>query len=97
MLESLVVRCVHCDGDVAWLRKYVRNMLRINWLLINHLLHLVGLTFIYLCVRKFSYPEEPLFCSNYFTNTEENIPYEVVIDVFYDAVIVSYCAAGVAK
>jgi hypothetical protein len=29
-------------------RKHARNMLRINWLLINHLLHLVGCTFIYL-------------------------------------------------
>jgi hypothetical protein len=29
-------------------RKHARNMLRIDWLLINHLLRLVGCTFIYL-------------------------------------------------
>jgi hypothetical protein len=31
-------------------RKYARNMLRIDWLLINHLLHLVRYTFIYLTI-----------------------------------------------
>jgi len=43
------------------------------------------------------WPQESVFCSNYFTNTEENVPYGAVIDVFYDAAIVSYCAAGVAN
>ena len=43
------------------------------------------------------WPEESDLCSNYFTNTAENMPYGVVIDVLYDAVIVSYSAAGVAN
>jgi hypothetical protein len=43
-----VARCVHCDEDVVK-RKDARNMLRNNWLLINHyMLHIVGLTFVYL-------------------------------------------------
>jgi hypothetical protein len=52
-------------------RKYARNILRINLLLINHLLHLVGLTFIYLlCLSAVKV--------NYTTNKDNEINKENV-------------------